>query len=75
MDNYSRCLSVNIEDILRLFDCWHVNHVTSEGEGSLARPLVTVEGLHQLSGPVQPREAGGKCRLDNLHLTRVDHLI
>merc|ERR1719270_222085 len=71
---YSRCLSINIEDILGLFDSWHVNHVTSEGEGPLTRPLVTVKGLHQLSGPVQPREAGGKCSLNNLHLSRVDHL-
>ena len=51
-----------------------VDHVAAEGEGAGARRLVPLEGVDQLTRPVDVLAARRERRLDRRDLRRMDHL-
>ncbi|KAH9400277.1 hypothetical protein TYRP_001838 [Tyrophagus putrescentiae] len=63
------------QDIVRLSEQRHVDHLTAVDEGALARRLGRLEGGHQSDGPLDALIGGGEGRLDDARLTGVDGLL
>ena len=63
----------NIEDILSLFNCRHVNHMPTKGKCSFSF-LFPLNGSQKFSSPLNSIMTGSICSLNNVYLPRVYNL-
>jgi len=64
----------NIENILSLFNCRHVNHMPTKGKCSFSFFLLLLKGSQKFSSPLNSIMTGSICSLYNAYLPRVYHL-
>lgn len=65
---FFRNFSVRYQHIFRLFDERHINHVSSEDEGSFTGKFVFPEFFDQLRGPFNPLLTRRKSLVNNGNL-------